>query len=62
MNLPTWLSILLYALIVYVGGQGVWRILKWRGLTKEQIQWAIFVVVVFMIIIYIATRVLVTGR
>jgi Kef-type K+ transport system membrane component KefB len=58
MNLPTWLSILIFAIIAYVGALGVWRILKWKGLTKEQIQWAIFVVVVFMIVLYIAASIL----
>ena len=57
-DLPRWLAILVFALIVGGIAQVLRRVLLWRGLSKDQIAWAIFSSVMAFILMYIALVVL----
>ena len=61
MDLPSWLSISLFALIVGGGSYVLRRVLRWRGLTKDQMQWAVFSIMIFFIFIVVALQVLGIG-
>ena len=57
-DLPNWLSIPIFALIVAGISYVLRRVLFWRGLTKDQIAWALFSSVVAFVLIYLAIKVL----
>ena len=57
-DLPRWLAILIFALLIAGLSQVLRRVLLWRGLTKDQISWATFCFVVVFIIMYLAIGVL----
>ncbi len=58
MDLPTWLRAILFGLIIGGGGYVLRRVLRWRGLTKDQMQWAVFSIMIFFIFILVALQVL----
>ena len=58
MDLPRWLAILIFALVAGGIAQVLRRVLIWRGLSKDQIAWAIFSSVMAFILIYVALVVL----
>jgi hypothetical protein len=57
-DLPRWLAILTFALIAGGIAHVLRRVLIWRGLTKDQIAWAIFASVMAFILMYIVLAVL----
>jgi len=58
MDLPTWLSVIIFSFIVGSLSWVLRRVLFWRGLTKDQIAWAIFASVMVFILMYVALVVL----
>ena len=58
MDLPSWLAAIIFGLVVGGLSWALRRVLIWRGLTKDQISWAIFSTVVALVIIYSTLRVL----
>lgn len=58
MDLPNWLAAIIFGL---VAGGLAWvlrRVLLWRGLTKDQISWAIFASVMAFVLMYVALVIL----
>ena len=58
MALPRWLAILIFALIAGGIAHVLHRVLTWRGLSKDQITWAIFASLVAFFLMYLALVVL----
>jgi hypothetical protein len=53
-DLPRWLAILIFAIVAVGSAQVLRRVLLWRGLTKDQVSWAIFSTVMACGIMYLA--------